>query len=296
MLEEEVGAWSETLHWDYRPSAELIHRFVRLEQLGGYALLLRGRPIGYVYHVIEDRKSTIGGLFVSADYRTARNEDLLLEAALAELFKTPGVHRVQAQLMLLDNPMTRRYPRAEWMQAYRREFMEADLSDAHFLEPVTPTYPVYFEPWTTLCIDESAALIARSYENHVDGRINDLYRTSGGSRKFLENIVQFPGCGSFHQPGSFAARDKVTRRVVGAILASLVAPEIGHVTQVCVGPEAQGSGLGYELMRKSMVSMAASGFKRCTLTVTSSNPAVALYNRMGFKHRSPFAALVWDGF
>ena len=296
LLEEEVDAWHQTLNWDYRPSAELIHRFVRLEQLGGYALLLRGRPIGYVYHVIEDRRSTVGGLFVSAAYRTARNEDLLLEAALAELFKTPGVHRIQSQLMLLDNPMTRRYPRSEWMHRYQREFMEADLSCAGSLEQATPGFPVNFEPWTPLCIDESAALIARTYEGHVDGRINDLYRTPGGARKFLENIVQFPGCGSFHQPGSFAARDKVTRRLSGVILASLVAPEIGHVTQVCVGPEAQGSRLGYELMRKSMVSMAERGFQRCSLTVTSSNPAVGLYTRMGFEHRTPFAALVWDGF
>ncbi len=288
--------WRQTLNWDYRPSAELIHRFVRLEQLGGYALLLRGRPIGYVYHVIEERKSTIGGLFVSAAYRTARNEDLLIEAALGELFKTPGVHRVQAQLMLLDNPITRQYPRAEWMHIHQREFMEADLSQVPFLKPRTPSFQVYFEPWTTMCIEESAGLITRSYSNHVDGRINDLYRTSGGARKFLENIVQYPGCGSFHQTGSLAARDKSTRRLVGAILASLVAPDIGHVTQVCVGPEAQGTGLGYELMRKSMVSMAERGFKRCSLTVTSSNPAVELYQRMGFEKRSPFAALVWDGF
>lgn len=296
LLDEEVDAWKQALKWDYRPSADLIERFVRVEQLGGYALLLRGRPIGYVYTVVEDRKSTIGGLFVSAAYRTARNEDLLLEAALAELFKTPGVHRVQAQLMLLDNPMTRRYPRAEWMHAHRREFMEADLSTVGLLQAVTPRCPVYFEPWTALCIDETAALIARSYVNHVDGRINDLYRTPGGSHKFLQNIVQYPGCGSFHQAGSLAARDKATRRLVGMIVASLVAPEVGHVTQVCVGPEAQGTGLGYELMRQSMVSMAERGFKRCTLTVTSVNPAVGLYERMGFQKGSEFAALVWDGF
>ena len=296
LLDEEVDAWYQALNWDYRPSADLIHRFVRLEQLGGYALLLRGRPIGYAYYIIEDRNSTVGGLFVSSAHRTSRNEDLLLEAVLAELFKTPGVHRAQAQLMLLDNPMTRRYPRAEWMRSHQREFMEADLTRVRALEPVTPTFPVYFEPWTALSLDESAALLARSYANHIDGRINDLYRTNSGSRKFLENIVQFPGCGSFHQPGSFAARDRTTRRLVGAIMASLVAPDIGHVTQVCVGPEAQGSGLGYELMRRSMVSMAETGFKRCSLTVTSANPAIALYERMGFHKRNPFAALVWDGF
>jgi GNAT superfamily N-acetyltransferase len=198
--------------------------------------------------------------------------------------------------MLLHDPITRRYPRPEWMHSYRREFMEASLAGVRDLEPVTPRYPVVFQPWTPAYIDESAGLIARTYQGHIDGRINDLYCTPGGSRKFLENIVQYPGCGSFHQAGSFAARDSVTQRLVGLILASLVAPEIGHVTQVCVGPEAQGSGLGYELMRRSMVSMAELSFRRCSLTVTSSNPAIALYKRMGFVDKSLFAALVWDGF
>jgi ribosomal protein S18 acetylase RimI-like enzyme len=233
---------------------------------------------------------------VSAAHRTQRNEDVLLEAALAELFKTPGVHRVQSQLMLITNPMTRPYPRREWMHSYQREFMEASLESVGSLRAVTPRFPVFFEPWTPACIDESAGLIARSYQGHIDGRINDLYCTPGGSRKFLENIVQYPGCGSFHQPGSFAARDSITRRLVGVILASVVAPEIGHVTQVCVGQEAQHSGLGYELMRRAMVAMTEGGFKRVSLTVTSSNPAIGLYRRMGFEKRSEFAALVWDGF
>jgi ribosomal protein S18 acetylase RimI-like enzyme len=295
LLQEEVGLWQQNLSWDYRPSAELIEKLIHL--LGGYVLQLRGKPIGYIYHVIEDRKSTIGGLFVTAAHRTRRNEALLIEASLGELFKTYGVHRVQAQLMLLDDPLTRPYPRPEWLHSYPREFMELSLDPAiRALEPATPRYPVVFEPWTTDCIDESAGLLARSYQGHIDGTINDLYRTPAGARKFLENIVQYPGCGSFHLPASFAARDAVNRRLVGVLLASVVGPEIGHVTQVCVGKEAQNSRLGYELMRRSMAAMAEQGLKRVSLTVTSANPAIALYRQMGFAKRSEFAALVWDGF
>jgi ribosomal protein S18 acetylase RimI-like enzyme len=296
LLEEEAEAWAAQLRWDYRPSTELIERFVRLQQLGGYALLVRGNVAGYVYHVVEERKGTLGGLFVSAAYRTVRNEELLFEAAIDELFRTPGVHRVQSQLMLLENPLTRVYPREEWMERYAREFMEIEADGIRALAPVTPRYPVVFESWTPGMIDESAGLIARSYDGHIDAHINDLYRTPGGARKFLENIVQYPGCGRFYQPGSFAARDKVTQRLVGAVLASVVSNATGHVTQVCVGPEAQASGLGYELMRRSMVAMGEAGFERVGLTVTEANPAIELYRRMGFAKHSEFAALVWDRF
>jgi ribosomal protein S18 acetylase RimI-like enzyme len=272
----------------------LIQKLIHL--LGGYVLQLRGKPIGYLYHVIEDRKSTIGGLYVTAAHRNHRNEDLLLDASLTELFKTWGVRRVQAQLMLLDDPMTRRYPRQEWLQAHQREFMETSLEAVQSLDPVTPRYPVFFEPWTPASMDESAVLLARSYQGHVDGTINDLYRTPSGARTFLGNIVQYPGCGSFYPSASFCARDATTRRMVGMLLASVVGQDIGHVTQVCVGKEARNSRLGYELMRRSMAAMAEQGFDRVSLTVTSANPAIELYRSMGFVTRSLFAALVWDGF
>ena len=81
----------------------------------------------------------------------------------------------------------------------------------------------------------------------------------------------------------------------GVSLTSLVANEVGHVTQICVGPSYQGQGLGYELLRRSLTALAAQGCKSVSLTVTSANDAaVRLYQRMGFNTRREFAAHVWD--
>lgn len=299
LVDEEVGAWRDALDWDYQPSADLVLRYVNLESLDGHVLLFKGKPIGYLYYVVEERKSVIGGLFVSAEFRNERNENLLLEAALAELYRVPGNHRVEAQLMLLSDEggaAPRSYPRPEWLSQYARVFMDRPLAAGLTLAPAVPSFPTIFEPWTYSTIDESAGLISRAYEGHIDALINDLYRTPGGSRKFLENIVNFPGCGAFDLGASFLARDAVTRRLMGVVLASRVSATSGHLTQVCVGREGRGRGVGYELMRRSMEQMTRQGLDHVSLTVTAENPAITLYERMGFHHRRNFSAVVWEGF
>ena len=45
-------------------------------------------------------------------------------------------------------------------------------------------------------------------------------------------------------------------------LASMVAPETGHITQLCVTPQAQGSGSGRELLQRSMDALYRHGAKR----------------------------------
>jgi ribosomal protein S18 acetylase RimI-like enzyme len=136
----------------------------------------------------------------------------------------------------------------------------------------------------------------RSYQNHVDGQINDQYRSVAGARRFLFNIVQYPGCGAFFRPASVAAFDLRTGRMWGMCLASLVAPDCGHITQLCVTPAARGCGLGHELLRHSLSVLRDSGCQRVSLTVTAANSAVRLYQRMGFFLLRPFSACVWEGF
>jgi ribosomal protein S18 acetylase RimI-like enzyme len=107
--------------------------------------------------------------------------------------------------------------------------------------------------------------------------------------------VQYPGCGTFFSPASFAASDAKTGTLRGVSLASRVADDVGHITQVCVAPSHKGTGLGYELLRRSLVALAGHGCRSASLTVTVSNTAaIRLYERMGFVNRRDFAAYVWE--
>lgn len=51
MLWEETECWREMLDWDFTPSADLVMKFVDLQSLSGYAVLVNGR--------IADRKSVV---------------------------------------------------------------------------------------------------------------------------------------------------------------------------------------------------------------------------------------------
>ncbi|MGH9591560.1 MAG: GNAT family N-acetyltransferase [Bryobacteraceae bacterium] len=295
VLEAEIDEWRTGLDWDFTSSADLVRRFVDMRALTGFALPGGTHAAGYAYHVCEDGKGLIGSLYVAPGYRTIENEDTLLSAVLDTMLRTLGTRRIEAQLMMISSPLDRLAPYPKWFRPYARKFLEASLANVSVLPPREPS--VVIAPWHENRQDETARLIAQAYTGHIDSQINDQYRSPGGARRFLTNIVQYPGCGAFFPGASFVAFSGAGsgRALCGACLASLVAPEVGHITQVCVSPAVRGTGLGYELMRRSLVALAGHGCRSVSLTVTASNSeAIRLYERMGFRTRRDFAAYVWE--
>jgi ribosomal protein S18 acetylase RimI-like enzyme len=295
LLREEGQEWFQELDWDFEPSANLVRRFIGMRSLMGYVLPGEDRssPCGYAYYVADDGKGLVGGLYVSPTHRTQENENRLLTAVLDALWKTPGLNRVESQLMLLDSPLDRPVPYASRFRLHKRMLMEASLAHIATLPPRDPSMVI--APWSDNRRADAARLISAAYAGHVDSQINDQYRSPGGARRFLSNIVEYPGCGAFFAPASYVALLGHGKGLAGMSLASIVAPGVGHITQACVVPSHQGTGLGYELLRRSLVTLAAHGCHKTSLTVTSSNTeAVSLYRRMGFMTRREFAAYVWE--
>jgi len=294
LLREETLVWREELHWDFEKSADLVRRFVDLRALNGCALVERGEIAGYLYYVVEDHKALVGDLYVRRGSRTAELEDLLLDWALESIRTTTQVHRIESQLLMLSYAPSRRIPKAEFASIYERNFMRLDLAKAALGEGHVRR-PMYIEKWSEYYQDAAAQLISSAYTGHVDSRINDQYRSAAGARRFLFNIVQYPGCGAFFRPASFAAFEAPGGRLCGISLASLVAPECGHITQICVSPAVRGTGIGHELLRRSLITLRDMGCHSASLTVTAANEAVRLYERMGFRTIRKFAAYVWEG-
>jgi ribosomal protein S18 acetylase RimI-like enzyme len=268
-----------------------------MRALNGFALLLGSEVIGYSYYVCEDSKGLIGDIYVRSSYRCRAYEDQLLEAVVAAMSGTPNVHRIEAQLMLLAGSIERRPPFSEHLQRFQRDFMVFVSDKTRALPPAPPRSGLRFEPWTHKMQEEAAHLIAEAYSGHVDARINDQYRSVAGARRFLLNIVHYPGCGAFFGPASFVAVDDASGQLWGLCLASLVADDIGHITQICVSPSARRCGLGYEILRTSLQGLQFHGCREVSLTVTARNvEAIRLYERMGFRRERSFAAYVWEGF
>jgi ribosomal protein S18 acetylase RimI-like enzyme len=174
--------------------------------------------------------------------------------------------------------------------------MVMDLAVSRPLRTGRATRTHLLENWTEQCHEDAAQLIALCYEGHIDSQINDQYQSVWGARRFLSNIVAYPGCGSFYPAASFVALNRHTGEMQGISLASLVAPDVGHITQICVAPAIQGMGVGYELLRRCLDGLRRHGCRKTSLTVTSANlHAIQLYERMGFSQVHQFAAYVWDG-
>jgi GNAT superfamily N-acetyltransferase len=297
LLEEEIEVWNRELLWDFRPSAELVHRFVQMQSLVGFALRVKNELVGYAYQVCDERKGLIGDFYVRPALQTPANEIALLTAVVQNLMKTPGVRRIESQLMLLRAHTEQPLPFARWLTRHDRAFMMIRQENIRQLAVRETAQRVRIQPWHDRMQEEAAHVISAAYRGHVDSEINDQYRNIPGARRFLTNIVRFPGCGRFLGSGSFVAIDEHTGRLCGLSLASLVAPSSGHITQLCILPALRGTRLGYELLRHSLRALTDLQCSAVSLTVTSANiDAVRLYESIGFRTRSTFPALVWEDF
>jgi ribosomal protein S18 acetylase RimI-like enzyme len=293
VLAEESAFWRDALAWDFENSASLVRKFVEIHALNGYALICEGQVVGYTYFVFEEHKGLVGDLYVRAKYRTLERELNLLQAVLKDLRHSPQVRRIESQLMTFVGEV----PDDPHLRAFPRDFLTQRLPLDFPLKPRAIAPRIAILPWQEHHQEGAAHLISLAYRGHVDSEINDQYRSTGGARKFLFNIIQYPGCGNFFQAASLVAFDSEKGALAGLCLTSMVGEESGHVTQICVAREWQGRGLGYELLRQSIELLRQRAVKKVSLTVTSGNTqALRLYESMGFRRTRHFSAYVWEGF
>jgi ribosomal protein S18 acetylase RimI-like enzyme len=293
LFREEAARWRDELHWDYRPSIDLVRKFIDSRALGGYAAVEDGQPAGYGFYVLEDHKGLIGGLFVANQYPRGPITERLLTEMLTALRATPRLERIEAQLMPFGAELDPAFL-SQHFQLHSRQFMILQLDKVKLSgKVVSPGLRI--EPWSDRVFDSAARLIQLAYANHVDGQINDQYCSESGSLRFLRNIVLLPGCGQFLPEASFLVRPATGDRPIAMILTSTVAESVGHTTQVCVMPGYQGSGIGRQLMEHSIQALKRRGYKSLSLTVTTVNKrAVELYEHLGFRLVKTFAAGVWQ--
>jgi ribosomal protein S18 acetylase RimI-like enzyme len=298
LLEDEIQVWSNLLSWDYSGSASMILRYVDTKILPGYAALERGRIAGYAFFVYESSKGVIGDLFVANGGRLPDPravEERLLTHVIETLQQSPGVNRIEAQLLLHETGVLASPFLNQGFHKHRRLFMLLPMTHTARLASAMPA-DIELRPWGEPDYQAAAAVITTAYRGHVDAEINDQYRTLTGSLRFLNNIVRFPGCGTFDPEASFVAVHRPSKSLVGLILCSRVRHDVGHVTQVCVLPEFRLHGIGEALIACTTGNIRKRNFSMLSLTVTEANArAVELYLRLGFETTRVFDAFVWEG-
>ncbi|MGH9394880.1 MAG: GNAT family N-acetyltransferase [Terriglobales bacterium] len=308
LLQAETAEWSRRLDWDYASSADLIRQYIEARILPGYVLAARGRgrnlvALGYGFFIYESRKGMIGNLFVLPEHRDPEHEaeHRLLLHMVDTLRGTPGLERIEAQLMPFAPEALAGSFALHGFQSFRRVFLALELHSPPPrrspppLPEVTHYHNLRLEPWGGATYEEAARLIQHAYERHVDSCINDQYRSFAGAVRFMHNIAHYPGCGAFDATASFIARSVPEASLEGMILTSRVKPDVAHITQICVQPERQRRGLGRALLGRCLEQLRRQGMRAATLTVTSENrSARALYAQLGFTAMAEFDAYVWD--
>lgn len=294
LLMEEARLWAERMNWDYQSSAEMILRYLDSKILPGYTAVEDGRVVGYSFFVYEGSKGVVGDMFTSNRTDPALGQRLLTHVA-ETLQNSPGIHRIEAQLLLHDSGSTAEPFKRRGFRRFPRLFMSLPLRPSpNFAAPELKGFTL--RPWAEQDFQPGANVIMQAYAGHVDSEINDQYRSVAGSLRFLNNIVRFPGCGTFDPSSSFTAIHNSTRAVVGMLLCSRVRDDVGHVTQICLLPEFRKQGLARTLMAICLRSLLDRKFTELSLTVTEANyNAVELYERLGFHTKRVFDAFVWEG-
>jgi ribosomal protein S18 acetylase RimI-like enzyme len=293
LFQEQAVFWSEQFLWDYRPALDMIRRFLEARSLEGFAAMENGLAAAYCFYVLEDRKGLIGDCFIAPRFSGAGLGLQLLAQVLAALTANPSVSRIETHILPPD-PQVQDFLTAQHFHLSERQFMRLKLGDIP--RPAAPQISgLLLEPFHTRYTAGGARLIQLAYATHVDGEINDQYRSEAGADRFIRNLMQTPASGHFLREASFILRPRSESQPAGMVLASRVAPHVAHITQICVLPGYQHNGLGRRLMQASIQALQEEGYRELTLTVTSSNiSAVRLYESLGFRTIRRFFAGVWQ--
>jgi ribosomal protein S18 acetylase RimI-like enzyme len=297
LLETESRIWQQRLRWNYQSSTELLLQYLDSRILPGFVALDRGRICGFTFCVYEGQKAVVGDAFAAASdsAQMLQITQLLLHQLLQLLQHSPGIRRVESQLLLYDAGSIDEAFLAAGFTMYPRLFMEYDLPSRNLPDEASMPPHVELLGWSSEHYQAAAELIHESYLGHIDARINDQYCSLHGSLRFLHNIVRFPGCGIFDPEASWVLRDKRSGGLIGMLLCSRVADDVAHITQLCVAKSYRGQRLGIALLEHCIHHLTQSAFAAITLTVTEANrQAVKLYQNSGFFIRHRFDAMVLD--
>ena len=300
VLDCEAELWKQRLHWDYRASAQLLMQYLDNHMLPGYAALQAEQVTGYVFCVYEESKAVVGDVF-AAERRlhdavlTRRVEEKLLRHLLELLVNSPHIDRIESQLLLHSSGTHSGTFLDAGCRVFRRLFLVQPIGTVWKQPELTLPPNLELRPWHDHDLAPAARLICEAYSGHPDGLINDQYRTTQGSMRFLNNIVRYSGCGTFSPHVSHVILERGSRELAALVLGSRVSHESGHITQICVHPRFRRMGLARALLNVVSYWFMRQGASEISLTVTEANEdAIRLYMAEGYNQVHSFDAAVWE--
>jgi len=206
LLEAESAVWRERLNWDYLSSAKLLLQYLDARTLPGYVALDAGRVTGYIFCVYEDSKAVIGDVFAHNLGERHQDGHLKPEAVEVEtnllrhmielLLNSPGVDRIESQLLLHPGGALGDVFREAGFDVHRRLYLRRSLAGPPLPRPPSLPSQLEMRPWQDSDLVAAGRLISEAYRGHTDSLINDQYRTVHGSA-FSRTSCAFPAAEPF---------------------------------------------------------------------------------------------------
>lgn len=296
LFDEQCREWLALLRWDYTGPSRLVRQVARQRELTGFVAVSGGHAIGFAYYIVESNRCSIGDIYVTKAWRGAGVDRQLVAAILDALDRGPRLRRIESQCVSIDNDGASELFVARGFERFDRHYMMRELAqdesdgvttgNTRLFESMGDggAFDVTIRSWQEADFAQAARVIHQSYRGRTDSRINSQYMTEEGCAELLAILTDHLWCGDFLPHITRVAVPRGGRRPVGVLIASRIAPRVGHVGQLSVHHAYQGQGLGRRLLTGVLQEFAQYGFNAATLAVTGINqPALRLYESTGFR-------------
>jgi ribosomal protein S18 acetylase RimI-like enzyme len=291
LFDEQQVEWMDRLRWDYTAPSKILREVIARRELLGFAAVAGSATIGFSFYIVESARCSIGDIYVSRPWRQAGADGKMASAIVDSLKRFPRMRRIECQSPVFDNPAADGVFLALGFQRFDRHFMVTGLSasdqfclssDGSSGREASTDFTV--RPWNEDDFDLAARTIYKSYEGSLDGEINVLYSSEEGCAELLSILMDSIWCGRFLPEVSLVAVDGKTGKQLGLLIASAIAPDVGHIGQVSVIPSYQGLGIARRMIHLALTQLARRGYAAASLAVTHQNTrARRIYESAGFR-------------
>jgi len=283
LFDEECAEWLSLLKWDYKGASTLIRDVARQRQLSGFAAMRGSTALGFAYYVIEGWRCSIGDIYVSKRWRRSGLDRELARAILDQLDPMRRLRRIESQYVGLENNDADTVFQSRGFERLERSYMIADLRSTLPATVRADLPDISIRKWQPGDFDQAAKVIHRSYRGKHDSRINSQYQNLQGCAELLTILTDHFWCGDFLPQMSLVAA-RPSGALAGVLIASRVAPGVGHLGQISVHPGHQGRGIGRRMIERALQQYGLEGYEWVSLAVTTANAnAFHLYESCGFR-------------
>ncbi|HSF16845.1 MAG TPA: N-acetyltransferase [Vicinamibacteria bacterium] len=294
----EIAIWREQLEWDVSAAVASLRRAFERGSLRGKAVRTGARTSAFGYYLVEGDRAVVSGLGLAPDDQPmdtwSRGElaRTLLSSLLGEL-RARRIRRIESQLITHDASGLVSCFQREGFRIHWRDFLRLPLERFRMVARGDGAQSLLpFRAWN---LSEASDLMQGAHRGGVDAEMNELYRTSGGCRKLLNNILRQRGCGAAVAEASAMARHCTTERAMGFCIVTETARHKAHLAQLAVAPDFQRRGVGRALIGHAAARLSSLRYETLSLMVSSGNDAAAeLYRSVGFEPAFRFPVFSWE--